>query len=72
VQTFINTSRETSRGTLTLKSADPHEHPVLDPNYLATEDDRADLRAAVRIGRQVKFGQQYICIFIFYGVNKIL
>jgi choline dehydrogenase len=54
VQVVVNTERETSRGTVKLKSADPTEHPLIDPNYLATKDDIQDLRAGVRIARQVK------------------
>jgi len=46
--------RATSRGQLTLQSADPKKAPVLDFNYLATEDDIRDLRACVRISRQVR------------------
>jgi choline dehydrogenase len=36
--------RQTSRGALTLLSADPSEAPFIDPNYLATEIDRRELR----------------------------
>ncbi|KAK0856665.1 hypothetical protein LTR87_017901 [Friedmanniomyces endolithicus] len=39
----------TSRGRVTLTSADPHDQPVVDPNYLGTEHDRAVLRAGVRL-----------------------
>jgi choline dehydrogenase len=37
--------RPTSRGTLRLRSARPQDHPLLDANFLATEED---LRATVR------------------------
>jgi choline dehydrogenase len=36
--------RQTSRGSLTLLSADPSDAPSVDPNYLATETDRRELR----------------------------
>jgi choline dehydrogenase len=36
--------RQTSRGALTLRSADPAEAPFIDPDYLATETDRRELR----------------------------
>jgi len=52
-QVHIGTMREKSRGQLTLQSADPTMAPVLDFNYLSTEDDIRDLRACVRIARQV-------------------
>ncbi|KAJ5087817.1 glucose dehydrogenase [Penicillium angulare] len=38
----------TSRGSITLSSADPTAVPLIDPNYYATEVDRAALRAGVR------------------------
>ncbi|RAH84883.1 glucose dehydrogenase [Aspergillus japonicus CBS 114.51] len=37
-----------SRGTITLASADPAAAPVIDPNYYATEVDRVTLRAGIR------------------------
>lgn len=36
--------RQTSRGALTLRSPDPLDAPIIDPNYLATETDRQELR----------------------------
>ena len=36
--------RQTSRGALTLRSADPLDAPFIDPDYLATETDRRELR----------------------------
>lgn len=38
----------TSEGTITLASADPLDPPVIDPNYYATETDRAIYRDALR------------------------
>ena len=37
------------KGRITLKSMDPHAHPVLDYNYLAEEEDRRRMRDAVRL-----------------------
>jgi choline dehydrogenase len=45
--------RPESRGTVTLKSADPFDHPAIDPNYLATEEDRRAMREAVKMVREV-------------------
>jgi len=36
--------RQTSRGALTLRSADPAAAPSIDPHYLETETDRQELR----------------------------
>ena len=38
----------TSRGTLTLSSADPQDPPVIDPAYYSTQADKVILRSAVR------------------------
>ena len=52
-QAHVGTMRATSTGQLKLRSNDPREPPLLDPNYLATEQDRKDLRACVRLTREV-------------------
>ena len=39
----------TSRGQVSLASADSQDRPLVDPNYLATEHDRAVLRAGARL-----------------------
>lgn len=38
----------TSRGEITISSADPLAPPVIDPNYYATELDRVAIRSAIR------------------------
>ncbi|MCP5397027.1 MAG: GMC family oxidoreductase N-terminal domain-containing protein [Sphingomonadaceae bacterium] len=45
--------RPTSRGTSRIASADPAAPPAIRPNYLATEEDRATARRAVRINRAI-------------------
>jgi choline dehydrogenase len=45
--------RQTSRGSLTLRSADPDDLPILDPNYLATEQDRREIRDSYNLIREV-------------------
>src|SRR5262249_36552342 len=45
--------RPTSRGSVTLSSADPHEPPVLDPNYLATEEDWREIRESYALIQEV-------------------
>jgi len=61
VQMHIGTMRATSRGQLTLQSADPIKAPVLDFNYLSTEDDIRDLRACIPIARQVCISCSHFC-----------
>ena len=45
--------RPESRGSILLASADPFEPPAIDPNYLATEEDRRAMREAVKMVRDV-------------------
>ena len=37
-----------SRGTVTLRSKDPRDHPVCDPKFFSTETDRFIMRSAIR------------------------
>ena len=48
-----NVARPEARGSVTLASADPDAAPVIDQNYLGTENDRRVARAAVRAAREV-------------------
>eukprot|EP00794_Sanderia_malayensis_P018193 gene18193-20008_t len=52
-QVHVGTMRPTSRGYIALQSADPREHPILQPNYLKTEEDREDMRQCVRLTREI-------------------
>lgn len=45
--------RPTSRGTIRLRSPDPAAAPVIDPNYLATADDRRVAADAIRVTRRL-------------------
>lgn len=45
--------RPESRGTVTLDSSDAFAAPLIDPNYLATEEDRRALRQGVKMAREV-------------------
>jgi choline dehydrogenase len=42
-----------ARGSITLKSTDPDEHPALRFNYLSTEQDRREWVEAVRVARRL-------------------
>lgn len=52
-QAHAGTMRPVSRGWLELRSGDPRQHPLIEPNYLAEEQDRVDLRACVRLTREI-------------------
>ncbi len=52
-QAHVGPMRPTSVGTVTLNSADPRQHPKIQPNYLATEGDRREMRDAVKLTREI-------------------
>jgi choline dehydrogenase len=52
-QAHAGTMRATSRGWVELRSADPRAKPILQPNYLTTQDDRDDMRACVKLTREI-------------------
>ena len=45
--------RPESRGTISLASSDPFDHPKIDPNYLASDIDRQVMRESVRMCRDI-------------------
>lgn len=45
--------RPESRGTVRLASARPEDAPLIDPNYLATERDRYEMREGLKLGREL-------------------
>ena len=51
--THVDLLRPTSRGRLTLRSADPHEKPRLLVNFLATQEDVAALVTSVKLVREI-------------------
>lgn len=45
--------RPESRGTVRLASDNPVDAPLIDPNYLATDRDRHEMRTGLKLGRDV-------------------
>jgi choline dehydrogenase len=45
--------RPESRGTVRLASANPFDAPLIDPNYLAEQNDRRTMRDSVRVVRDI-------------------
>jgi choline dehydrogenase-like flavoprotein len=43
----------TSRGSVRLRSATPSDKPMIAPNYLTTEEDRAVAADSIRVGRRI-------------------
>jgi choline dehydrogenase len=52
-QVHIDLMRPTSLGSVTLRSAEPRSAPRILFNYLQTDRDRADMRAGVRLVREI-------------------
>jgi choline dehydrogenase len=52
-QVHIGPMTSDARGSVTLKSTDPHEHPALRFNYLSTAQDRREWVEAVRVARDI-------------------
>jgi choline dehydrogenase len=52
-QAHVGPMRSKSRGTVTLKSADPDDKPKILFNYMSHPDDWADMRACVRLTREI-------------------
>jgi len=49
VTTIVMVTLPTSRGSVTLRSSDPKENPITDPNFYATETDRVMMREGIRL-----------------------
>jgi choline dehydrogenase len=45
--------RPTSRGSVRIKSVDPHVHPAIAPNYLSTPEDRKVAADSLRLTRKI-------------------
>ncbi|HEY8907112.1 MAG TPA: choline dehydrogenase, partial [Rhodoferax sp.] len=52
-QAHVGPMRPTSRGAVTLKSASPKEAPRILFNYMGTEQDRKEMRAGIRLTREI-------------------
>ncbi|BAP45108.1 choline dehydrogenase [Pseudomonas sp. StFLB209] len=52
-QAHVGSMRSLSRGRVQIKSKDPHEHPSILFNYMATEQDWQEFRDAIRITREI-------------------
>jgi choline dehydrogenase len=52
-QAHVGPMRSKSRGTVTLKSADPRDKPKIQFNYMSHPDDWPEMRACVRLTREI-------------------
>jgi choline dehydrogenase len=49
----VTNVQPTSRGTVRARSADPADKPVIQPNYLSTEEDRRVAADSIRVTRRI-------------------
>jgi choline dehydrogenase len=61
-QAHVGPMRSKSRGSVTLRSPDPADRPVIRFNYMSHADDWRDFRHCVRLTREI-FGQQAFADF---------
>jgi choline dehydrogenase len=52
-QAHIGPMRSPSSGFVRLRSADPREHPIIEPNYMSSAEDWQEFRAGVRLTREI-------------------
>jgi choline dehydrogenase len=52
-QAHVGPMRPTSTGSVTLRSANPADPPRIQFNYMATENDRQEMREGVRLTREI-------------------
>ena len=56
-QAHVGPMRSKSRGSVSLRSSDPWDNPVIHFNYMSHPDDWAEFRHCIRLTREI-FGQQ--------------
>lgn len=61
-QAHVGPMRSASRGQVTLRSADPDDHPRIEFNYMSDPQDWVDFRACIRLTREI-FGQEAFAPF---------
>ncbi|MGJ8621555.1 MAG: choline dehydrogenase [Yoonia sp.] len=52
-QAHVGPMRSKSRGQVTLRSADPADHPKIEFNYMSHPDDWSDFRQCIRLTREI-------------------
>lgn len=67
-QVHCGPMRSTSRGSVTLRSNDPKDNPVIRFNYMSQASDWEDFRACIRLTREV-FGQPAMQPFVKHEIQ---
>jgi choline dehydrogenase len=67
-QAHVGPMRSKSRGTVTLRSADPDAPPVIRFNYMSHPEDWQDFRACIRLTREI-FAQEAMTPFVRHEIQ---
>jgi len=67
-QAHVGPMRSESRGSVTLRSADPSVAPVIRFNYMSEESDWRDFRKCIRLTREI-FGQEAFAPFVKHEIQ---
>ncbi|TPP58346.1 Choline dehydrogenase mitochondrial [Fasciola gigantica] len=73
-QVHVGPMRPLSKGQILLASSDPSKAPLIDANYMANEHDRAEMRACIRLSREIfaqpAFAKEYAGVELSPGPEK--
>ncbi|VDP93253.1 unnamed protein product [Echinostoma caproni] len=73
-QVHVGPMRSTSTGQILITSPDPTKPPHIDANYMANEHDRAEMRASIRLSREIfaqpALANEFAGIELAPGPNK--
>jgi len=67
-QAHVGPMRSPSRGSVTLRSADPGDDPVIRFNYMSHEEDWRDFRTCIRLTREI-FAQEAFKPFVRHEIQ---
>ncbi|MEP5631946.1 MAG: choline dehydrogenase [Tateyamaria sp.] len=67
-QAHVGPMRSPSRGSVTLRSNDPADAPVIRFNYMSTDQDWQDFRRCIRLTREV-FGQDAFAPYVKHEIQ---
>ena len=67
-QAHVGPMRSTSRGAITLKSADPREAPRIVFNYMSQPEDWEDFRTCIRLTREI-FAQEAFAPYVKHEIQ---
>jgi len=67
-QAHVGPMRSTSRGSITLKSAEPRQAPRIVFNYMSQPEDWADFRTCIRLTREI-FAQEAFAPYVKHEIQ---